>query len=74
MKNVSQGKPYSNNAYPASNAFVAGGGKFTHTAKGVGMWWRANFGQNETIAKVRILNRRDCCGERLGGTIVRIGN
>jgi hypothetical protein len=38
------------------------------------MWWRANFGQNETIAKVRILNRRDCCGDRLGGTIVTIGN
>jgi hypothetical protein len=31
LKNVSQGKTYSNNAYPASNAFVAGGGKFTHT-------------------------------------------
>lgn len=43
LVNASQGKPYSNNAYPASNAFVAGGGKFTHTTKGVGSFWKASF-------------------------------
>jgi hypothetical protein len=40
---------------------------------GVGRWWRASFGQNYWIDRVRIRNRRDCCGQRLAGTEVRIG-
>ena len=43
LKDSSQASPYANNKFPSTNAFVAGGGKFTHTNKGVGMWWRASF-------------------------------
>jgi hypothetical protein len=73
LTGVSQASPYGNNKYPASNAFT-NGAKFTHTNKGVGMWWRANFGQDETIFKVRIRNRVNCCGGRLAKTDVFIGN
>jgi hypothetical protein len=33
-----QASPYGGNRFPCSNAFN-GGNKFTHTNKGVGMWW-----------------------------------
>jgi hypothetical protein len=38
------------------------------------MWWKAQFGSEHWIDRVRILNRRDCCGSRLAGTEVFIGN
>jgi hypothetical protein len=38
------------------------------------MWWRANFGGNYTVSKVRVKNRVICCGDRLGGTDVFIGS
>jgi hypothetical protein len=65
---------YGNNSYPCTNAFVTNGSKFTHTIKGAGKWWRAEFGQDYWVDRVRIKNRRDCCGDRLSGTEVRIGN
>jgi hypothetical protein len=68
-----QASPYARNKYPSTYAFDKSGNKFTHTNKGVGMWWRANFGENEIVAYVRILNRKSCCGNRLSGTIVSIG-
>jgi hypothetical protein len=71
-----QGKPYGNGkGYPATNAFVSGGGKFTHTASGAGMFWKCGFQgkQNAWVWKVRVLNRKDCCGDRLSGTKVSIG-
>ena len=39
-----------------------------------GPWWRANFGGKFTITKVQILNRGDCCGGRIKGAKVYIGN
>ena len=39
------------------------------------MYWRASFnGGDQFVWKVRILNRRDCCGDRLKGVQVFIGN
>lgn len=69
-----QGPIYDNNRYPADNAFKAGGNEFTHTAKGVGSWWHAQFkGGNSWVWSVRILSRKDCCGARLGGARVLVG-
>lgn len=42
LVNAQQASPYGNNGYPATNAF-SNGSKFTHTNKGVGMWWKATF-------------------------------
>jgi hypothetical protein len=72
---ASQGpKSYGNNGYPATNAF-SGGSKFTHTESGAGMFWKCPFSgnQNAWVWKVRVLNRRDCCGDRLSGTKISIG-
>jgi hypothetical protein len=44
LSKCSQASPYGNNSFPCSNAFDKSGNKFTHTNKGVGMWWRASFG------------------------------
>jgi hypothetical protein len=41
LSKCSQASPYGNNSYPCTNAFNTSGSKFTHTNKGVGMWWRA---------------------------------
>ena len=38
------------------------------------MWWKAEFGGEYQISMVKIRNRRDCCGNRLKGTKVFIGN
>jgi hypothetical protein len=70
LTGASQSSPYGNNGYPATNAFK---NKFTHTNKGKGMWWKANIrGGDAWIWKVKILNRRDCCGQRLSGTKVLV--
>jgi hypothetical protein len=50
-----------NNAYRGINA-INGGGKFTHTQKGVNQWWKANFGGEYSVVMVKIRNRIDCCG------------
>lgn len=39
---------------------------------GRGHWWSADFDTTRSVTEVRILNRRDCCGERLGGSTVYI--
>jgi len=70
---ASQSNPYGRNQFPAQNAFK-GGSKFTHTNAGVGEWWKCSFnGGNQWVWKVRVLNRRDCCGGRLKGTKISIG-
>ena len=53
-----------------------GEGEFTciHTMKDPnGAWWQAEFGAVVKVAKVKILNRGDCCGRRLDGTRVYVG-
>jgi hypothetical protein len=42
FSNAKQSSPYGNNQFPATNAF-SNGPKFTHTNKGVGMWWSVSF-------------------------------
>ena len=54
-----------------------GQGEFTciHTlADKEGPWWKAEFGGKATVTKVQILNRGDCCGGRLKGTRVFVGD
>jgi len=54
-----------------------GQGEFTciHTMNDeAGPWWKAKFGMEVLITKVQILNRGDCCGGRLKGTKIFIGD
>jgi len=66
---VSQSSPYSNNRFPATNAFH---NKFTHTNKGKGMWWKVKFPVKYNFSKIRIKNRANCCPERLDLTKVYV--
>ena len=53
-----------------------GQGDFTciHTLNDIeGPWWKARFGSTVTVTKVKILNRGDCCGKRLDGAKIFIG-
>ena len=53
-----------------------GKGEFTciHTLNDKeGPWWKAQFEAPQTITKVQILNRGDCCGKRLLGAKVYVG-
>merc|ERR1711957_1161623 len=66
---VSQASPYSNNRFPATNAFD---NKFTHTNKGKGMWWKVKFPVKYNFSKIRIKNRANCCPGRLDLTKVYV--
>ncbi|XP_078542753.1 uncharacterized protein LOC144828451 [Lissotriton helveticus] len=37
-------------------------------------WWRLDLGQSQSIGSVVVVNRADCCPERLRGAEVRIGD
>ena len=36
-------------------------------------WWRVDLGRVEPVNEVYIVNRRDCCGERLNPFEIRVG-
>jgi len=72
LSNPSMNKVYSTGAYHASWA-LSGGKQTAITQRGVGNWWKASFGGQYTVDKVRIKNRVDCCGERLTSTRVTVG-
>jgi hypothetical protein len=73
MSSCRQSTNYSNTNYLANWAFQ-GPSKFSHTKNGVGQWWEVAFNQQYWVERVRVLNRRDCCGGRLNGTKVMIDN
>ena len=39
-----------------------------------GAWWKAAFPAPLTVTKVKVLNRGDCCGGRLNGAKILIGD
>ncbi|XP_074539366.1 uncharacterized protein LOC141800602 [Halichoeres trimaculatus] len=46
----------------------------THTNKDRRPWWRLDLGKRYKINTVTVTNRRDCCGNRLNGAEIRIGD
>jgi hypothetical protein len=63
LTNASMNKPYSASSYKAEWALEAGAKRTAIAAIGVGNWWKASFGDGESVVeKVRIRNRHDCCG------------
>ena len=44
-----------------------------HTHTGTDPWWIVDLGREEPVAEVRILNRGDCCADRLDGAEIRAG-
>ncbi|CAH3166112.1 unnamed protein product, partial [Porites evermanni] len=80
FKNASESSTYTQagKSFSASNA-VDGDrdsreDKCTHTLKENPAWWRVDLGRVEPVAEVNILNRGDCCWNRLNGAEIRVGN
>nr|XP_055024019.1 fucolectin-like [Misgurnus anguillicaudatus] len=46
----------------------------THTVETSNPWWRLDLLDSYYISTVVITNRPDCCGDRLDGAEIRIGN
>ncbi|KAM8966354.1 fucolectin-5-like [Pelodytes ibericus] len=46
----------------------------THTRNDYAPWWRLNLREIKKIGSVVIVNREDCCGNRLQGAQIRVGN
>lgn len=44
-----------------------------HTRTGTDPWWIVDLGRDEPVAEVHILNRGDCCADRLDGAEIRVG-
>merc|ERR1719326_1628373 len=49
-------------------------GSCTHTHAHNGAWWTVNLGSTQTVKAVKVTNRGDCCGSRLNGFNVKVGN
>jgi hypothetical protein len=52
-------------AYPATNC-IRNGTTFCHTNSGTGMWLQIDLGSQRAIGKVIVINRLDCCQDRIG--------
>jgi hypothetical protein len=55
----------------AANQALTGKGTAI-TKNGVGQWWSVRFSRFR-VTKIKVQNRRDCCGERLAFTDVFVG-
>jgi len=51
-----------------------GQGSCTHTLESANPWWSLYFGRKEQVTALRIYGRADCCGDRLDGFDVRVGD
>jgi hypothetical protein len=74
MSSVRQSGNYAGGKYPAKNALDGNPNTFTVSDIQVGGWWEVQFTQPYLIDRVRVLNRKDCCGDRLAGTMVFVDN
>ena len=48
-------------------------GSCTHTKDEKQPWWRVDLGNVELVNNVYIVNRGDCCGDRLRQFEIRVG-
>ncbi|XP_071801253.1 uncharacterized protein [Asterias amurensis] len=46
----------------------------THTVQESHPWWKVDLGAYHCLGRITLVNRGDCCSERLSGAIVRAGN
>ncbi|KAJ8340855.1 hypothetical protein SKAU_G00331460 [Synaphobranchus kaupii] len=49
-------------------------GSCSQTEDGINHWWRVDLLETYVVASVTITNRGDCCGERINGAEIHIGN
>ncbi|XP_065256257.1 uncharacterized protein LOC135875191 [Emys orbicularis] len=46
----------------------------THTQCDHEPWWRVDLGSRQSVSTVIVKNREDCCGQRLEGAQIRVGD
>ncbi|CAJ1061789.1 LOW QUALITY PROTEIN: uncharacterized protein LOC114448645 [Xyrichtys novacula] len=56
---------------PAANWWK---GSCTHTRKENRPWWRLDLGKRYKVKTVSVLNRQDCCHERINGAEIHVGD
>uniref|UniRef100_A0A8C6MLM2 Si:ch211-215k15.4 n=1 Tax=Nothobranchius furzeri TaxID=105023 RepID=A0A8C6MLM2_NOTFU len=49
-------------------------GSCTHTAQQADPWWRVDLLESYIIDHINIVNRGDCCAERINGAQIHIGD
>ena len=78
-ENLAQEKPTDQSSlYDFQYASIAVNGKklnihCTHARASTKPWWKVDLEQVVPVSEVFILNRGDCCGERLNGAEIRVG-
>ncbi|KAM8966348.1 fucolectin-like [Pelodytes ibericus] len=46
----------------------------THTQREKNPWWMLDIGESQSIGEITLVNRRDCCSQRLEGAEIRVGD
>ena len=69
---VTQSSELGGGAYPASNAVDGSSSTFTHTEDIANSYWQMTYTKDVPVQRIEIVNREDCCGNRLTGLVVRI--
>src|SRR5262245_38063163 len=70
VPSVAQSSEYP--GYPAGNALDGDPSTFTHTANIANSYWIADLKTSYPIDRVELVNRSQCCDNRLNGLVLRI--
>ncbi|KAM4688886.1 uncharacterized protein O3C94_006985 [Discoglossus pictus] len=65
---------YAKNAIDGKSDGNYRNGFCTHTDQDSNPWWKVDLKQTYKVQTIVVTNRQDCCGERLKGAEVRVGN
>ncbi|KAG6926957.1 hypothetical protein G0U57_010783, partial [Chelydra serpentina] len=49
-------------------------GSCSHTQHDKDPWWNVDLGSQHSVSAVIVKNRKDCCGERLRGAQIHVGD
>lgn len=72
IKNISQSSSAYGGAYPASNLIDGNLNNFNHTEAGSNEWVLVELNQIRKIKDIKIINRRDCCQNRIVGAVLTV--
>ncbi|CAH1271437.1 ZAN [Branchiostoma lanceolatum] len=73
QSSTARGGPASH-AVDGNDSPLYGSSSCTHTAQESDPWWRVDLGTSQSVGRVVVTNRKDCCSERLEGFTVYVGD
>jgi len=71
---ASMSSAFDGGRYPASNCIDGDYSTYCHTDEQVAGWVKLDLGAARVLSFVRIINRQDCCRERINGFQIRLGH